>query len=90
MCRQVRSVLPETYCLMLSSHDDPDAMLAAVSAGASISSRISRSRQIGQRLTLSKKTVRNTASRLLHKLDLHHRTQAALLAAKLHDPARDD
>jgi two-component system response regulator DevR len=35
VCRQVRSSLPDTYCLMLTSHDDHDAVLASVLAGAS-------------------------------------------------------
>jgi len=35
VCREVRSTLPQTYCLMLTSHDDHDAVLASVLAGAS-------------------------------------------------------
>jgi two-component system response regulator DevR len=35
VCREVRSSLPDTYCLMLTSHDDHDAVLASVLAGAS-------------------------------------------------------
>src|SRR3954454_3272195 len=35
VCREVRSALPETYCMILTSFDDADAVLAAVMAGAS-------------------------------------------------------
>jgi two-component system response regulator DevR len=35
VCREVRSALPDTYCLMLTSYDDYDAVLASVLAGAS-------------------------------------------------------
>ena len=40
-------------------------------------------RQIGQRLYLAEKTVKNYVSSLLAKLGLERRTQAAVLAAKL-------
>ncbi|HET6868522.1 MAG TPA: response regulator, partial [Solirubrobacteraceae bacterium] len=35
VCRDIRSALPSTYCLILTSYDDHDALLAAVLAGAS-------------------------------------------------------
>lgn len=35
ICRDVRSALPDTHCLILTSYDDQDAVLAAVLAGAS-------------------------------------------------------
>lgn len=35
VCRDIRSALPSTYCLILTSYDDQDAVLAAVMAGAS-------------------------------------------------------
>ena len=35
VCREIRANLPSTYCLILTSHDDEDAVLAAVLAGAS-------------------------------------------------------
>ncbi|HZC71644.1 MAG TPA: response regulator transcription factor [Jatrophihabitans sp.] len=148
VCRRIRSTLPQTYCLILTSHHDPDAMLAAVLAGASgyllkevrtsglldairqaaagrsvldpavITRAVEQvrlgtpaerrlagltnrerevldllaegltNREIGKRLSLSEKTAKNTVSSLLHKLDLQHRTQAALLAAELRDPHR--
>jgi two-component system response regulator DevR len=34
-CRDIRSALPSTYCLILTSYDDQDAVLASVLAGAS-------------------------------------------------------
>ena len=40
-------------------------------------------RQIGERLYLAEKTVKNNVSNLLAKLGLERRTQAAVLAAKL-------
>lgn len=35
LCRDVRSALPDTYCLILTSYDDQDAVLSSVLAGAS-------------------------------------------------------
>jgi two-component system, NarL family, response regulator DevR len=35
VCRDIRSALPNTYCLILTSYDDHDAVLASVLAGAS-------------------------------------------------------
>lgn len=43
-------------------------------------------RQIGQRLYLSEKTVKNHISRLLAKLGVERRIQAAVLASKTHRP----
>ncbi|MFD4198712.1 response regulator [Amycolatopsis thermoflava] len=40
--------------------------------------------QIAQRMYLAEKTIKNYVSRLLAKLGLERRTQAAVLAAKLH------
>lgn len=40
-------------------------------------------RQIGKRLFLAEKTVKNYVSHILAKLGLEHRTQAAILATKL-------
>ncbi|HVX43842.1 MAG TPA: response regulator transcription factor [Mycobacteriales bacterium] len=42
-------------------------------------------RQIGQQLFLAEKTVKNYVSSLLTKLGMQRRTQAAVLAARLHD-----
>ncbi|WP_280236008.1 response regulator transcription factor [Nocardia cyriacigeorgica] len=46
-------------------------------------------RQIAARMFLAEKTVKNYVSRLLTKLGVERRTQAAVLASKL-DPARKD
>ncbi|TNC25482.1 LuxR C-terminal-related transcriptional regulator, partial [Amycolatopsis alkalitolerans] len=46
-------------------------------------------RQIAQRMFLAEKTVKNYVSRLLTKLGLERRTQAAVLAAKLHEKKQD-
>ena len=43
-------------------------------------------RQIGERMTLAEKTVKNYVSSLLHKLGLERRTQAAVLATRLLSP----
>jgi DNA-binding NarL/FixJ family response regulator len=44
-------------------------------------------RQIGDRMGLAEKTVKNYTSHLLAKLGLERRTQAAILATQLRDPA---
>lgn len=139
VCRDVRSDLPDTRCLMLTGYDDDEAVYAAVLAGASgyvikdirgsglvesvravaagrslldpalnkrVIERISRShasdprleslslregqilpliaegltnREIGDRLGLAEKTVKNYISGLLSKLGIQRRTQAAVL-----------
>jgi DNA-binding NarL/FixJ family response regulator len=43
-------------------------------------------RQIGDRMGLAEKTVKNYTSHLLAKLGLERRTQAAILATRLRDP----
>jgi DNA-binding NarL/FixJ family response regulator len=45
-------------------------------------------RQIGERMFLAEKTVKNYVSSILAKLGLERRTQAAVLASKLLDPPR--
>lgn len=45
-------------------------------------------RQIGERMYLAEKTVKNYVSNLLSKLDMERRTQAAALAAQLKAEAR--
>ncbi|MDH6514838.1 two-component system response regulator DevR [Streptomyces sp. SAI-208] len=47
-------------------------------------------REIGKRLYLSEKTVKNHISRLLAKLGVQRRVQAAVLASHLDQPERDD
>ncbi|GAA3560282.1 response regulator transcription factor [Nonomuraea rosea] len=46
-------------------------------------------RQIGERMFLAEKTVKNYVSNLLSKLDMQRRTQAAALAARLRSEQRD-
>ena len=46
-------------------------------------------RQIGQRLFLAEKTVKNYVSALLAKLNMQRRTQAAVLGAEVRGPVRD-
>src|ERR671930_189604 len=143
VCRDIRSELPSTYCLILTSYDDQDAVLAAVLAGASgyvlkevrtsglvdairqaalgrslidpaviaqvmsqvregsptdarLASLTERerevldliadgltNRQIGERLFLAEKTVKNYVSSLLGKLGMERRTQAAVYGAEV-------
>lgn len=47
-------------------------------------------RQIGERMFLAEKTVKNYVSSILAKLGLERRTQAAVLASKLLDSSRGD
>ncbi|KAB8190336.1 response regulator [Nonomuraea phyllanthi] len=47
-------------------------------------------RQIGERLFLAEKTVKNYVSNLLAKLNMQRRTQAAALAARLRADRRDE
>ncbi|GAB1516683.1 hypothetical protein JCM33774_87280 [Actinophytocola sp. KF-1] len=46
-------------------------------------------RQIGERLFLAEKTIKNYVSHLLRKLGMQRRTQAAALAAELRTTRRD-
>jgi two-component system response regulator DevR len=143
VCREIRSALPGTYCLMLTSYDDQDAVLSSVLAGASgyvlkevrtaalvdairqvalgrslidpalIAQVVDRvregsptdsrlavltqrerevldliadgltNRQIGERMYLAEKTVKNYVSSLLGKLGMERRTQAAVFGAEI-------
>jgi two-component system response regulator DevR len=143
VCRDIRSALPSTYCLILTSYDDQDAVLASVLAGASgyvlkevrtaglvdairqvaqgrslidpglitqVMDRVRQgspadnrlaaltqrerevldlisdgltNRQIGERMFLAEKTVKNYVSSLLSKLGMQRRTQAAVFGAEI-------
>lgn len=81
---------PKTTARMLqrlrdqASHKDPLAVLSDQERrileliGEGLTNR-----QIGERMFLAEKTVKNYVSNLLAKLNMHRRTQAAALAAKL-------
>jgi two-component system response regulator DevR len=146
VCRDIRSAVPETKCVILTSYDDNDAIFAAVMAGASgyllkeirgtnlieairqvaagrslldpavterllarlrdgaptdprLASLTPRdreilgliadgltNRQIGERLFLAEKTVKNYVSGLLAKLGMARRTQAAVFGAEVRKP----
>ncbi len=144
VCRELRSLMPELACLMLTSFADDDALYDAVLAGASgyvlkqirgsdltnavrvvgaggslldpaTTARIMQrlrddanrpddpvkdltdqerkvldligegltNRQIGERMFLAEKTVKNYVSNLLGKLGMERRTQAAILATEI-------
>lgn len=140
LCRELRSLMPELACLMLTSFSDDEALLGAVMAGAagyvlkdirggdlvgavrtvaaggslldarSTAQMLARlrdkpkdpldvltdqerrildligegltNRQIGERMHLAEKTVKNHVSSLLSKLGLQRRTQAAVLVTE--------
>ncbi|MDT4891401.1 MAG: hypothetical protein QOE97_436 [Pseudonocardiales bacterium] len=143
VCRDIRSLVPQTRCLILTSYDDDDALFAAVMAGAagyllkeirgnslvdavrqvaagnslldpSMTERLLArlrdgepqdaqfasltdrekdilnlitdgltNRQIGERLFLAEKTVKNYVSGLLAKLGMQRRTQAAVFGSEI-------
>ncbi|MFB7945521.1 response regulator [Kitasatospora phosalacinea] len=150
VCRELRDRMPELACLMLTSFDDDDALLDAITAGAAgyvlkqvkgadlvtavrtvaagqsmldpattrklmeslrhheesgTEAALARltprereilaligegrtNREIGRELYLSEKTVKNHISRLLGKLGVERRLQAAVLAAHAEDEHR--
>ena len=143
VCRELRSLLPDLRCLMLTSFADDDALFDAIMAGASgyvlkqirgtdlvgavrtvaggqslldprttakVLERMRAAaedrgpvaglseqertvlaligegltnREIGERMFLAEKTVKNYVSHLLAKLGMQRRTQAAILATEL-------
>ena len=142
VCRDLRSMLPDLKCLMLTSFNDDEALFDAVLAGASgyilkevrgseliesvrrvaaghslldpvlVARVIERlrnpprdaltakltvqesailghladgltNREMADQMFLAEKTVKNYVSNLLSKLGMHHRTQAAVYAARL-------
>lgn len=147
LCRDLRAVLPDLRCLMLTSFADDEALFDAVMAGASgfvlkqilgtdlisavrtvgaggslLDSRATAAlmqrirsertadplaelsdqeravfdligegltnREIAERLFLAEKTIKNYVSRLLAKLGMQRRTQAAVLATELRNSRR--
>ncbi|WP_430331277.1 response regulator transcription factor [Rhodococcus sp. ACT016] len=147
LCRDLRAVLPDLRCLMLTSYADDEALFDAVMAGASgfvlkqilgtdlisavrtvgeggslLDSRATAAlmqrirsertadplaelsdqeravfdligegltnREIAERLFLAEKTIKNYVSRLLAKLGMQRRTQAAVLATELRNNRR--
>jgi two-component system response regulator DevR len=144
VCREIRSLVPDTACLMLTSFDDDEALFAAIMAGAAgyllkqirglqlvesvqrvaageslldpkVTARVLErirsgprqdprlatltdqerrildliaegltNRQIGSRLGLAEKTIKNYVSSLLAKIGMQSRTQAALFIAGRH------
>jgi DNA-binding NarL/FixJ family response regulator len=69
-----------------STPDEPDELASLTDREKDILALIAEgltNRQIGQRLFIAEKTVKNYVSSLLAKLGLERRTQAAVLAAKL-------
>ncbi|MFA3895805.1 response regulator [Rhodococcus qingshengii] len=147
LCRELRSMLPDLRCLMLTSYADDEALLDAIMAGASgfvlkqilgtdlvaavrtvgrggslLDSRATEAlmqrirsdrtadplaelsdqeravfdligegltnREIGARLFLAEKTVKNYVTRLLSKLGMQRRNQAAVLATEIRSGSR--
>ncbi|TAM91345.1 MAG: response regulator transcription factor [Jatrophihabitans sp.] len=143
VCREIRATMPTTYCMILTSYDDQDAILASVLANASgyvlkevrgtalidairqvamgrsliapeviaqVMERVRHgtpeqtrlaalsererevldliaegmtNKQIGERLFLAEKTVKNYVSSLLAKLGMERRTQAAVFGSEM-------
>jgi two-component system response regulator DevR len=143
VCREIRSSLPETRCIILTSYDDDDAILASVMAGAAgyllkeikgsnlidairqvaaghslldpaVTERVltrlregdqtdprfasltarekdildlvtegMTNREIGERLFLAEKTVKNYVSVMLTKLGMERRAQAAVFGSEM-------
>ncbi|WP_327279879.1 MULTISPECIES: response regulator transcription factor [unclassified Streptomyces] len=91
---------PATTARLMHSLRDPDAAKAPEDARLAALSERERAvlgligdgltnRQIAKQLYLSEKTVKNHISRLLGKLGVERRVQAAVIAAQVHDQGRD-
>jgi DNA-binding NarL/FixJ family response regulator len=150
LCRELRSIMPDLNCLMLTSYTDEEAMMDAILAGAggyvikdirgldlvsavrtvasgrslldnraaaALMGRIRAgeakpgplsdlteqervvldligegltNRQIGERMFLAEKTVKNYVSNMLAKLGMHRRSEAAAYMARLSAHRDDD
>ncbi|POX52562.1 DNA-binding response regulator [Streptomyces sp. Ru71] len=73
------------------AEEEPDALPGLTEREREILALIGEgltNRQIGQRLFLAEKTVKNHISRLLAKLGVERRVQAAVIASQTHDRLR--
>jgi DNA-binding NarL/FixJ family response regulator len=73
--------------------EEPDALLGLTEREREILALIGEgltNRQIGQRLYLAEKTVKNHISRLLAKLGVERRIQAAVIATQVQDRQRQE
>jgi two-component system response regulator DevR len=80
------AVTTEVLDTLQSEPEQPDELASLTEREKEILALIAEgltNRQIGQRLFIAEKTVKNYVSSLLAKLGLERRTQAAVLAAKL-------
>ena len=68
--------MPAEHAELQSLTDQERRILALIAEGLT-------NRQIGERMFLAEKTVKNYVSSILAKLGLERRTQAAVLASKL-------
>ena len=68
--------MPAEHAKLQSLTDQERRILALIAEGLT-------NRQIGERMFLAEKTVKNYVSSILAKLGLERRTQAAVLASKL-------
>lgn len=149
VCREIRSSLPATRCIILTSYDDDDAILASVMAGAAgyllkeikgsnlvdairqvaaghslldpaVTERVltrlregdkvdprwasltarereildlvtegMTNREIGERLFLAEKTVKNYVSVMLTKLGMERRAQAAVFGSEMRKTTKE-
>ncbi|WP_406277203.1 response regulator transcription factor [Nocardia sp. NBC_00881] len=80
---KLRSEAEEKTGPLASLTDQERTLLALLGEGLT-------NRQIAGRMYLAEKTVKNYVSRLLTKLGVERRTQAAVLASKLNRPDRSD
>jgi two-component system response regulator DevR len=77
----------------LRHQDDADELAALTDQERKILALISEgltNRQIGERMFLAEKTVKNYVSNLLAKLGMSRRTEAAAYAARLAERRRHD
>ncbi|WP_327117058.1 response regulator transcription factor [Nocardia sp. NBC_01730] len=80
---KLRSAAEEKTGPLAGLTDQERTLLALLGEGLT-------NRQIAGRMYLAEKTVKNYVSRLLTKLGVERRTQAAVLASKLNQPGRSD